>query len=190
MMVSNTVADESALAEVVSELDHPVALIVAMAENQVIGHGNAMPWYLPEELKHFKRMTMGKPLIMGRKTFESIGRPLPGRLNIVVTRDQHFAPAGVKVVYDLAQALKVADGQALIDGAEEIMVIGGAQIYRQMLPHAQRLYQTLVHAQPVGDAWFPELDPAQWRYTSQDVYPGGEGNRYPYDVCVLQRQSG
>jgi len=145
----------------------PVAMIAAMDRNRVIGVDNHLPWYLPEDLRFFKRMTQAKPLVMGRKTFQSIGRPLPGRLNIVVTRDPDFYQDsthrdGIRVCHDLAAALALADQQATIDAAEEIMVMGGAQIYAQALPLASRLYLTEVDIEVEGDARFPEIDPAEW----------------------------
>ncbi|PMR72997.1 dihydrofolate reductase [Billgrantia endophytica] len=141
----------------------PVAMIAALSRNRVIGVGNKLPWYLPEDLKFFKRMTQAKPLIMGRKTFESIGRPLPGRLNIVVTRDTAFRHDGVRVCHDLESALALADQQATIDAADEIMVMGGGEIYAQALPHASRLYLTEVEIDVEGDTRFPALDPAEWK---------------------------
>lgn len=140
----------------------PVAMIAALARNRVIGVDNRLPWYLPEDLRFFKRMTQAKPLVMGRKTFESIGRPLPGRLNIVVTRDPGFHHEGVRVCHDLDAALALADRQATIDAAEEIMVMGGAQIYAQALPLASHLYLTEVDIEVEGDARFPALDMAEW----------------------------
>ena len=140
----------------------PVAMIAALSHNRVIGVENQLPWYLPEDLRFFKRMTQAKPLVMGRKTFESIGRPLPGRLNIVVTRDSTFHHDGVRVCHDLASALALADQQATIDGCEEIMVMGGGEIYAQALPFASRLYLTEVDVEVEGDARFPELDDSQW----------------------------
>lgn len=140
----------------------PVAMIAALSRNRVIGVDNQLPWYLPEDLKFFKRMTQGKPLVMGRKTFQSIGRPLPGRLNIVVTRDAGFTHPGVRVCHDLASALELAEQQALLEGAEEIMVMGGGEIYRQALPFASRLYLTEVDLTLEGDAHFPELPMAVW----------------------------
>ncbi|WP_425283425.1 dihydrofolate reductase [Halomonas daqiaonensis] len=141
----------------------PVAMIAAMSRNRVIGVDNQLPWYLPEDLKFFKRMTQAKPLVMGRKTFESIGRPLPGRLNIVATRDPRFQHDGIRVCHDLESALRLADQQATIDGVEEIMVMGGAQIYTQALPYSSRLYLTEVDIEVEGDARFPELDMAEWQ---------------------------
>ncbi|WP_043527411.1 dihydrofolate reductase [Litchfieldella xinjiangensis] len=140
----------------------PLAMIAAVSRNRVIGVENQLPWYLPEDLKFFKRMTQGKPLVMGRKTFASIGRALPNRLNIVVTRDPGFAAEGVRVCHDLASALDLADQQALIDGVDEIMIMGGAQIYEQALPWATRLYLTEVDVEVDGDARFPALPRDEW----------------------------
>lgn len=169
------------------KLDTPLAIIVAAAKNRVIGFQNAMPWYLPEELAHFKRTTMAKPLVMGRNTFESIGRPLPGRTNIVISRNPEFNHPGVKVANNLAAALKIADAQAMIDDASEIMVIGGGEIYQQAFPLADTLYLTEVDAEPQGDTWFPEVSMNEWLETSRDTYPAQEGNRYAYAIRCLQR---
>ncbi len=131
----------------------PIALIAAQAENRVIGLNNQMPWHLPEDLQYFKKVTLGKPVIMGRKTFESIGRPLPGRTNIVVTRQADWAAEGVEVAANLDCAFSMAAEQQ----PDELMVIGGAQIYAETLPHAARIYLTQIHKSFDGDAWFPEL---------------------------------
>ncbi|MCC5884183.1 MAG: dihydrofolate reductase [Halomonas sp.] len=141
----------------------PVAMIAAVSRNGVIGIDNKLPWHLPEDLKFFKRMTQAKPLVMGRKTFASIGRPLPGRLNIVVTRDDGFHHDGVRVCHDLASALALADQQATIDASAEIMVMGGGEIYAQALPHVSRIYLTEVDVEVEGDARFPELDENEWQ---------------------------
>ncbi len=131
----------------------PIALIAAQAENRVIGLNNQMPWHLPEDLQYFKKVTLGKPVIMGRKTFESIGRPLPGRLNIVVTRQQQWAAEGVEVATSLSEALELASMQK----PDELMVIGGAQIYAEVISQASRIYLTQIHKSFPGDAWFPQL---------------------------------
>ncbi|MGC3873206.1 dihydrofolate reductase [Halomonas sp. GXIMD04776] len=144
-----------------------VVMVAALTRNGVIGIDNQLPWHLPEDLKFFKRTTLGKPLIMGRKTFESIGRPLPGRLNIVVTRDASFRPDGVRVCHDLANALAVAECQASEDGATEIAVIGGGEIFTQAMPQATRLYLTEIDTHLEGDTYFPELDDGQWREVSR-----------------------
>ena len=144
------------------KLETPVAMIAAMSRNRVIGVNNRLPWYLPEDLKRFKSLTLGKPLVMGRKTFESIGRALPGRLNIVITRDSHYQREGIRVCHSLDEALQLADHQALIDGADEIMVMGGGEIYRQALAVADRLHLTEVDVEVEGDAFFPDFECDQW----------------------------
>ncbi|MCW4149496.1 dihydrofolate reductase [Halomonas sp. 18H] len=165
----------------------PVAMIAAMSSNGVIGVDNQLPWYLPEDLRFFKFMTQAKPLVMGRKTHESIGRPLPGRLNIVVTRDTDFRSEGVRVCHDLATALILADQQATIDGVDEIMVMGGAQIYTQALPLASRLYLTEVAVDLEGDAYFPAMDMAHWQEIQRVAGSPGEGQP-AYDFVSYQRR--
>ena len=140
----------------------PLAMIAAVGENGIIGSDGAIPWRLPTDFAHFKRTTMGKPLIMGRKTFESIGKPLPGRTNIVVTRRSGYHPEGVLVAHSLAEALDRAQAIAVADGVDEIMIGGGGEIYREAMPLAERLYVTHVVASPSGDARFPLIDPKQW----------------------------
>ena len=168
-----------------------IALIVAMARNRVIGRNNRLPWYLPEELQYFKQATMGKSIIMGRRTHESIGRPLPGRSNIVVTRDPSWSAEGVSVVHSLGEAFEQAERQALIDGTEESVVIGGAQLYAEALPEADRLYMTEVHAEVEGDTFFPEVDLSLWEEVSRTDHGGGEeANRYPYSIVVYDRGEG
>ena len=142
-----------------------IALIAAVAANGVIGHDNQLPWHLPEDLKAFKRITLGKPLIMGRKTYESIGRPLPGRTNIILSRQSDWAPEGVRVAADLEQAFAIA--RQVLGDKDEVMVIGGEQIYRLALPFADRLYLTLVDCEVMGDTRFPDIDPALWREVSR-----------------------
>ncbi|ASJ23610.1 dihydrofolate reductase [Laribacter hongkongensis] len=143
----------------------PLALIAARARNGVIGLDNRMPWHLPEDLAYFKRVTLGKPVVMGRKTFESIGRPLPGRLNIVVTRNPGWQAAGVQVAHSLDAALALAAAAV----PEEIMLIGGAELYRQALPQADVLYLTEIDAEFAGDAFFPEVDLARWRIDREEA---------------------
>ncbi len=169
-------------------LSTPVAIIVAAAKNGVIGYQNAMPWYLPEELGYFKKVTYGKPLVMGRATFESIGRPLPGRTNIVITRNSDWQHPGVVVASSLEQALQRADSQAQVDGAEEIMVVGGGQIYAQAFALASRLYLTEVDATPEGDTWFPQVSDEEWEEISSQRFPEQGGNRYAYTLRYLIRK--
>jgi dihydrofolate reductase len=161
-----------------------IVLVVARADNRVIGKDGAMPWHLSEDLKRFKRITVGKPVIMGRKTFESIGKPLPGRHNIVLTRQPGWHAAGVTVVPNLAEAIAAA-GLDPRTRADTIMVVGGAEIYAQALPFATRIELTEIHAVPEGDTYFPELDPARWRETFREVHPAGETHP-AFDFVTLE----
>jgi dihydrofolate reductase len=159
-----------------------LSLIAAVAENGVIGAKGALPWRLPDELAYFKRTTLGKPVLMGRRTFESLGKPLPGRSNVVLTRARDFQPAGVEVARDLDAALaRVAD-------APEVMVIGGAAVYAATLPRAARIYLTRVRAAPEGDVFFPELDPADWRETLVLEHPADARHAHAYAVYQLERK--
>jgi len=164
-----------------------LALIWAMSRNRTIGRNNALPWHLPEDLKYFKQVTMGKPIIMGRKTWESIGRPLPGRSNIVISRDPSYRAEGVKIVHSLVEAIALAESIALIDGVDEAVVIGGAQIYALALPLAQRLYMTQVHAEVEGDAFFPQFDLTQWEELGREDFSASGPNPYDYSFVVFER---
>jgi dihydrofolate reductase len=144
-----------------------ISLVWAMAENRVIGRDNTLPWRLPDDMRHFMNTTIGKPVLMGRKTFESMKSALPGRTNIVMTRDPNWQQEGVKVVSDLDAGIELAESQGLIDDVDEIMIIGGAEIYALALPRATRAYLTQVHAEPKGDVFFPELDLSQWQLVRQ-----------------------
>jgi len=166
-----------------------LSLIVAMAQNRVIGVNNNLPWYLPNDLKYFKAATMGKPVIMGRKTHQSIGKPLPGRTNIVVTRDPDFQADGCKVVLSLPDAIEMAESICLIEGAEEVIVMGGAQIYEQALAAADRLYLTEVHAEVSGDAFFPDFERCEWQEVGREDYKAEGPNPYDYSFLVLERRS-
>ncbi|MBI4923465.1 MAG: dihydrofolate reductase [Devosia nanyangense] len=167
----------------------PVAIIAAVAENGVIGNGNAIPWRLPSDFAHFKRMTLGKPVIMGRKTFESIGRPLPGRTNIVVTRQEGYQPEGVLVISSLEAALEHAQAIAAADHAEEVMVAGGAEIYARAMPLADRLYITHVALAPAGDTHFPQITAWDWEDVGGvDVAPNPRDNA-AFRVRVYRRRS-
>lgn len=164
------------------------SMIVAMAENRVIGINNKLPWYLPNDLKYFKQVTMGKPILMGRKTYESIGKPLPGRTNIVITRNQEWSAEGVKVVHSLDQAFELGASVCDIDGQSEIMIIGGDQIYQTSLPDIDRIYLTKVHAEVNGDAYFPEVDWAQWKEIGREDFKAEGPNPYDYSFIVLERK--
>lgn len=146
-----------------------IVLVAAAAENGVIGAVGGMPWRLSSDLKRFKRLTSGHPVVMGRKTFASIGRPLPGRTNIVITRDPGFAHEGLRVVATPAEGLALAGEIARADGVDAIMVIGGGQIYAATIGRADRLEITRVHATPEGDTRFPDIDPAIWRETAREI---------------------
>ncbi|MDX1734942.1 MAG: dihydrofolate reductase [Halioglobus sp.] len=164
-----------------------LAIIVAVADNGVIGRGDALPWHLPDDLQYFKSVTMGKPIVMGRKTFESIGRPLPGRTNIVISRDPAYRPHGATAVTSLPDALSLAEDVALIDGVEEALVIGGAEIYALALPLAGRLYVTEVHASVEGDVVFPQVDWGRWREVSRQRRDAVDPNPYDYSFVVYER---
>jgi len=167
--------------------DMKVALIWAQSRNRVIGRNNALPWYLPEDLKYFKRVTMGKPIIMGRKTWESIGRPLPGRTNIVISRNPDFHADGIKVVGSLEDAIRLAEHICLIEGADEAVVMGGAQIYELALSYADRLYMTQVHADVEGDAYFPVFELSEWHELGREDFVASGPNPYDYSFVVLER---
>ena len=164
-----------------------IAMIWAMANNGVIGRQNQLPWHLPNDLKYFKRLTSGKTVIMGRKTYESIGRPLPNRINIVISRADDFHAEGIKVVNSLPAALELAAAETLISGAEEVIVIGGAEIYNLCLPLAERLYVTLVHADVEGDAHFPEWDRQAYQEVGREDFSGDGPNPYDYSFVVFDK---
>lgn len=166
-----------------------LSMIVAVAENGVIGRNNSLPWYLPNDLKYFKQTTMGKPVIMGRKTYESIGKPLPGRTNIVITRQADYQPEGVKVVNSVEAARELAESVCLIDGQEEAMIMGGAEIYTLALPHTDRLYLTEVHADVEGDAFFPEYDKSLWQEVAREDFAAEGPNPYNYSFVVYEAKA-
>ena len=158
-----------------------ITLIVAVADNGVIGRDNTLPWHLPEDLKRFKRLTLGKPIVMGRKTFESIGKALPGRQNIVVTRDTNYRREGVTVVHDVEAALRAAGA------VPEIMVIGGSELFRTLLPRAGRLHLTRVHGEIEGDVVWPALDDREWRVVERETHSADERHAYAMTFEVLER---
>lgn len=166
-----------------------ISLIVAMAQNRVIGRENQMPWHLSEDLKYFKRVTMGKPVIMGRNTFESIGKPLPGRPNIVISRNPDYDADGISVVSSVQDALELSEQLTELDDNAEVMIVGGAQIYAQTLPLAQRLYLTEVHAVVDGDAWFPAVNQAEWRLVAREDHPAAGNNPYSYSFLILEKRA-
>lgn len=164
-----------------------VAMIVAAAENGVIGRDGGMPWHLSSDLKRFRQITMGKPVLMGRRTFQSIGRPLDGRVNVVITSDPDFAPEGVTVARSLEAALAAGVAAAETSGAAEVMVIGGGALYRALIDHADRLYVTHVAAAPDGDTTFPEIDPAVWRAVSDEPIPQGPRDSAAARLVIYER---
>ena len=162
----------------------PLSLIAAYAENRVIGIDNSMPWHLPGDFKYFKATTLGKPIIMGRKTWDSLGRPLPGRLNIVVSRQAGLELVGAEVFASLEEALVRAEQWAREQGVEELMLIGGAQLYGQALEKGlvSRMYLTRVEMAPEGDAWFPEFDQGQWKRASSEAQAEEGKPAYHFEV--------
>jgi len=158
-----------------------ISLIAAMADNRVIGIENRLPWSLPADMKWFRQNTLGKPIIMGRKTFDSIGKALPGRKNIVVTRDMKFSADGCDVVHD------IETGLGLVSDVDEVMIIGGASFYKQTLCKADRLYLTLVHAEIEGDAWFPNIDFSNWTEISRETHEADEKNEFNYSFVIFDR---
>ena len=165
-----------------------LSLMVAKASNRVIGRNNKLPWYLPNDLKYFKQATFGKPVIMGRKTWDSLGKPLPGRTNIVITRQTDFQAEGAKVVATLDEAVTLAENVAFIEGQDEAVVMGGAEIYALALPKTDRLYLTEVHAEVDGDTWFPEYDTSEWKEIGREDFPAEGPNPYDYSFVVYERK--
>ncbi len=162
--------------------------VAAVARNGVIGADNGLPWRVSSDLKHFKALTMGKPLILGRRTFESLQRPLPGREIIVVTRDPRFSPAGVRIAHSPLEALAVARRLARALAVDEIVVGGGAEIFRALMDETQRIELTEIALEPKGDAFFPRLDMAQWRETRRETPPRGERDEADFAFVTLARQ--
>lgn len=159
-----------------------ISLIAAVNRNGVIGKDGKMPWHLPADLKYFKSITMGKPIVMGRKTFASLNKPLPGRENIVLTRNESFAAEGCKTIHSIEEMLQhTAD-------IEEIMIIGGAQLYQQMLPYADHIYMTRVDCLDEGDTWFPEFDPEGWEIGFYEAHETDEKNPCAYAFIRYDRQ--
>lgn len=165
----------------------PVIMVAAMARNRVIGVDNGLPWHMRSDLKQFRAATMGKPLIMGRKTYQSIGRPLPGRRTIVVTRDPMFQAEGVEVADSLDAALERGQQVAAEMKADEVVIAGGAAIYSQALPRASRLLLTELDLDAQGDAVFPVLPAGEWREVSRTPFPRGEGDDASFEVVALER---
>ncbi len=161
-----------------------ISMIAAMAHDRVIGKDNQMPWHLPADLAHFKRVTLGKPVLMGRKTFESIGRPLPGRRNLVISRNPGYQVEGIEVVGSVEAALAMLAGSSV----EELMVIGGGHLYAEMLPSADCLYLTRIDLAVEGDTRFPAFDDGQWQRIACESHPADEKNPHPYSFETWQRR--
>lgn len=160
-----------------------ISLIVATSENDVIGKDGSIPWHIPADLKHFKTLTMGHHIIMGRKTYESIGKPLPGRINIILTKNPGYKADGCIVADSLQKAINIAREQK----NSEVFIIGGEEIFKLVLPMADRVYLTRVHEKFDGDAYLPKLDPVKWKQVSCQVHLRDEQNPYPFDFCVYEK---
>ena len=163
---------------------HSAAIVAAVADNGVIGRDNALPWALPDDLRHFRKLTMGKPMLMGRKTFESIGRPLPGRTSLVMTRNPAWRADGVEVVGTIDEALAFAAALG-----KDLMVIGGREIYAAALPVAARLHLTQIHSAVDGDTRFPPIDMRQWQEVDREDRPAGEASPWSYSFVTLRRRA-
>lgn len=159
-----------------------LTLVAAMGKNRAIGLDGRMPWHLPAELQHFKKVTMGKAIVMGRKTWQAIGRPLPGRQNIVVSRNSGFRAEGVDLATSLEDAIEISR-------SDEVMIIGGGQLYALALPHAQRMVLTLIDIEPEADTWFPEWDAEEWSQESEEYFPIDDNNQLAYRIIELSRSS-
>jgi dihydrofolate reductase len=164
-----------------------IALVVAMAENRAIGHGGDLPWRLHSDMRYFRKITMGKPVIMGRRTFKSLPRVLDGRLNIVLSRDRGFVAPSAVMAHSLDEGLQAARASAARTGAEEIMIIGGEDVFREVLPQVGRIYLTEVHAAPHADTWFPDLDMSEWRKVFREAHEAGPKDDHAFSFVVLER---
>nr|MBS0036688.1 dihydrofolate reductase [Saprospiraceae bacterium] len=161
-----------------------ISAIAAMSKNRVIGKDNQIPWYLPNDLKYFKKKTTGHHLLMGRKSFRSIGKPLPNRVNIVLTRDPFFMASGIIVAHSVEEALNIAKNAE----EDEFFIAGGGEIYRQCLPITDRIYLTEIDLVVEGDTFFPELPEGQWKLIAEDPHPADEKNKYAYNFKVYQKR--
>jgi len=157
-----------------------LTLVAAMGRNRAIGLAGRMPWHLPAELQHFKRATMGKSIVMGRKTWQAIGRPLPGRQNIVISRNPAFLARHVELVGSLEEALEIAE-------SDEVMIIGGGHVYELAMPLAQRMVLTLIDIEPEADTWFPAWDENEWTRVREERFPAGPDNELAYRIVVFRR---
>lgn len=164
-----------------------IVLVAAVAKNGVIGRDNGLPWRIKSDLQYFRSLTIGRPVVMGRKTFLSIGKPLPGRTNIVVSRDPVFSASGVVAATTLDRAMQVARGDALRRGADSIAIIGGTEIFRHMMTSADRLALTIVDAAPAGDTYFPEIDPRHWREIEHSPQKQGPQDEFSFSFVTYER---
>jgi dihydrofolate reductase len=165
-----------------------IALVVAMGENRAIGRGGDLPWRISSDMRYFRRITMGKPVLMGRRTFKSLPRVLDGRVNVVLTRDRGFVAPGAVMAHSLEEGLAAARASAERTGAAEIMVIGGEDVFREVLPQTDRIYLTEVHASPDADTWFPTLDMSEWREVSREAHAPGPKDDHAFSLVVLDRK--
>jgi dihydrofolate reductase len=170
-----------------TDKDPVIALVVAMGENRAIGRGGDLPWHLRSDMKFFRRVTMGHPVLMGRRTFKSLPRVLDGRLNIVLTRDRGFVAPDAVMAHSLSEGLQVARESCARTGANEIMVIGGEDVFREVLPQVGRIYLTEVHAAPEADTWFPELENDEWREIFRERHEAGPKDDHDFSFVVLDR---
>ena len=159
-----------------------ISFVVAIGQNNVMGKDNAIPWHIPADLKFFKKVTMGHPIVMGRKTYDSIGKPLPGRENIIMTRNQNYAQEGCTVIHTIEELLKLEEKN------EEVCVIGGAEIFKITFPHADRLYLTKINHEFEGDTFFPDFDESEWKIISEEKGPKDEKNPYDYTFFIYERK--
>ena len=169
--------------------DIEISMVVAIARNGVIGSQGAMPWRLSTDLKRFKAITMGKPVVMGRKTYQSVGKALPGRRNLVITRNKGFAPPDADVFLSLGEALASARETAVAEGQSEVCIVGGGEIYRQALPLADILHVTYVDSEPEGDTVFPDIDAGTWRIETEQSFPAGERDSAATRYVVYRRKA-
>ena len=165
-----------------------ISIIVAIGNNRVIGNKNRLPWNLSADMEHFKKLTMGKPVIMGSLTYESIGKPLPGRENIVLTKDPDYKIAGCKIAHSLDEAILLAENSPLGEKSKEIMICGGASVYKQYLPRADRMYLTIIEGHFEGDAFFPEFNVEEWEEKERISHKADENNPYKYSFLTLERK--
>ena len=165
-----------------------LAVICAMSENRIIGRSNELPWHLPGDLKYFKQTTLGSPIIMGRKTWESLGRPLPGRSNIVVSRNNQLTIEQVQTADSLTGAIKLAREVAVPDNVSEVFVIGGAELYKEAFPLADRLYLTRVHAEVEGDTYLEGFKEKDWIEISRETFNAADHEGHNYSICILEKR--